>query len=105
LKAADPRMAPAAFNLAVMVGERRPAEAVPLARTAAGLRPDSPRYAWTLGFYQARTGDLRGAAATLESLLRSSPEYPETYGLLAEVYRNLGRGAEAAELMRRRPVR
>ena len=71
--AADPRLAPAAFNLAVLVGERKPAEAVPLARTALALRPDDARYAWTLGFYQARAGDLDGAAGTLDALLRGPP--------------------------------
>jgi tetratricopeptide (TPR) repeat protein len=101
--AADPRMAAAAFNLAVMVGERRPAEAVPLARTAASLRPGDARYAWTLGFYQARAGDLRGAAATLEALRAASPGYADTDGLLAEVYAGLGRTEEAAALRRRRP--
>jgi predicted Zn-dependent protease len=96
-------MAAAAFNLAVLVGERRPFEAVPLARKAAALRPEAPRYAWTLAFYQVRSGDLEGAAETLESLLRTHPEYAEAYGLLAEVYARQGRSAEAQELVRRRP--
>jgi Tfp pilus assembly protein PilF len=101
--AADPRMAAAAFNLAVLVGERRPFDAVPLARKAAALRPEAPRYAWTLAFYQVRSGDLKGAAETLEALLRAHPEYAEAYGLLAEVYARQGRSAEAQELVRRRP--
>jgi Flp pilus assembly protein TadD len=84
---ADPRMAPAAFNLAVMVGERKPAEAVPLARRAAELRPDDARYAWTLGFYQARAGDRKGAAATLRALLSAHPGHAEARALLAEVER------------------
>ena len=71
---ADPRMAPAAFNLAVLVGERKPAEAVALARQALALRPGDARYAWTLGYYQSRAGDLPGAAATLESLVATHPE-------------------------------
>jgi Flp pilus assembly protein TadD len=98
--AADPRMAPAAFNLAVLVGERSPAEAVPFARQAVEQRPADSRYAWTLGFYQSRAGDLRGAAATLEALLRSDPAYRETSALLAEVYARQGRTAEAAALRR-----
>jgi Flp pilus assembly protein TadD len=76
---------------------------VPLARRAATLRPRDPRYAWTLGYYQVRAGDLSGAAATLEALLAVSPGHAETYGLLAEVYARLGRMDEAAALMRRRP--
>jgi tetratricopeptide (TPR) repeat protein len=83
----DPRLAPAAFNLAVLVGERNPAEAATLARTAAQLRPDDVRYAWTLGFYQARAGDLAGSAATLRALLAAHPEHAESRALLADVER------------------
>ncbi len=84
---ADPRLAPAAFNLAVMVGERKPAEAVPLARKAAELRPDDARYAWTLAYYQARSGDRKGAAETLRALLVLHPEHAEARALLADVER------------------
>ena len=100
---ADPRMAPAAFNLAVLVGERRPAEAVALARKAAGLRPADGRYAWTLGFYQARAGDLKGAAATLEALVATHPEQSDAYSRLADVYARQGRVADATALRRRAP--
>jgi len=100
--AADPRMAAAAFNLAVLVGERRPSEAVALARKAAALRPDEPRYAWTLAFFQSRSGDLRGAAQTLEALLRKHPEHDDAVHLLAEVYARQGRSAEAQALLRGR---
>jgi predicted CXXCH cytochrome family protein len=100
---ADPRLAPAAYNLAVLVGERHPAEAVPLARRAAALQPEDPRHAWTLGYFQARAGDLPGAAGTLEALLRDHPDYEDGWSLLAEVYARQGRMAEARELDRRRP--
>jgi tetratricopeptide (TPR) repeat protein len=101
---ADPRLAPAAINLAVLVGERNPAEAVDLARRAAALEPEAPRDAWTLGYYQARAGDLQGAAKTLEALVRSHPEYADGYNLLAQVYDRLGRGGDAAALLQRRPT-
>jgi predicted CXXCH cytochrome family protein len=99
---ADPRMAAAAYNLAVMLGERRPAEAVALAARASALEPDSPRYAWTLGFFQARNGDLRRAAETLDRLTRDHPDYDDGWPLLADVYVRQGRAAEAQEVMRRR---
>jgi tetratricopeptide (TPR) repeat protein len=102
--AADPRMAQAAFNLAVLIGEARPAEAIPPARQAATLRPDAPRYAWTLAFYQQRAGDLPGATATLEALLRAHPDYADAYGLLAEIYARQGRAEEARALLQRRPA-
>jgi len=98
---ADPRLAPAAFNLAVLVGERDAAQAVSLARTAAKLTPGEPRYAWTLAFYLARTGELRGAANTLEALLAAHPDHVDAVALLAEVYERLGRTSDAAVLRRR----
>jgi len=102
--AADPRLAAAAYNLAVMVGESRPREAVALARQATEADPEVARYGWTLGYFQARAGDLKGAAETLESLLRAHPEYGDAWGLLAEVYTRQGRAAEAAALLQRRPL-
>jgi len=97
----DPLMAPAAYNLAVLVGEQRPAEAVPLARRAVELRPEDVRYAWTLGLFQARSGDLRGAGVTLEALVRAHPEHDDARRLLAEVYARQGRSAEAEALLKR----
>ncbi len=83
--AADPTLAQAAYNLAVLVGERRPAEAVPFARRAAQARPDDERYAFTLAFFQARSGDRKGAAATLEALLAAHPGNADARRLLEEV--------------------
>jgi Flp pilus assembly protein TadD len=100
---ADPHLAAAAYNLAVMVGERRPREAVGLARKAVEVEPGTARYGWTLGYFQARSGDLRGAAETLERLVLAHPEYADGWQLLAEVYTREGRTAEADALLRRRP--
>jgi hypothetical protein len=93
---ANPRMAPAAYNLAVLVGERHLVEALALATRAATLQPEDARYAWTLGYCQARAGDLRGAARTLEALLRDHPDRRDARDLLAEVHRRLGRTASGA---------
>ncbi|HVO19767.1 MAG TPA: tetratricopeptide repeat protein [Anaeromyxobacter sp.] len=100
----DPRMAPAAYNLGVLVGAKRPAEAVPLARRAAELRPEDVRYVWTLGLFQAQSGDYRGAAETLEALVRAHPEHDDARGLLAEIYARQGRSAEAEALLRKRTL-
>jgi predicted TPR repeat methyltransferase len=69
----------------VLVGERSPGDAVPLARQAAILAPGEPRYAFTLGYYQARAGDLASATATLEALLAAQPGHRDAAALLAEV--------------------
>jgi tetratricopeptide (TPR) repeat protein len=88
---ADPRLAPAAFNLAVLVGDRSPAEAAGLARRAASLAPGNARYAFTQAFYEARSGDLRAAEATLSALLAASPGDRDAAALLVEVRARLAR--------------
>ncbi|HYB73218.1 MAG TPA: tetratricopeptide repeat protein, partial [Candidatus Sulfotelmatobacter sp.] len=98
---ADPAMAPAAYNLAVLVGSRNGAEAVELSRRAAELRPEEPRYAYTLAFYQRQRGDAAGAARTLEQLLRRHPAYGEAYLLLGELYTRSGKVQEARQLFAR----
>jgi Flp pilus assembly protein TadD len=103
--AADPGLAAAAFNLAVLVAPTRLPEALRLARQAAALRPEEARYAWTLAFYQSRSGDLKGAEATLEALLRAHPEQADARGLLHEVYLRQGKAAEAEALRARAPPR
>jgi tetratricopeptide (TPR) repeat protein len=103
--AADPGMAAAAFNLAVLVAPKRMSEALSLAKRAAALRPDEPRYAWTLAFYLTRSGDQPAAQRTLEALLATHPDHADAAGLLNEVYLRQGKTAEARALRARAPPR
>jgi tetratricopeptide (TPR) repeat protein len=98
---ADPGMASAAYNLAVLIAARRPAEALALSRRAAESRPDEPKYAWTMAYYQARTGDRPGARRTLEGLLQRFPGHTDATLLLADVLEREGRGVEAEAFLRR----
>jgi tetratricopeptide (TPR) repeat protein len=98
---ADPGMAAAAYNLAVLVAPKNLAEAVELSRQAAALRPEEPRYAFTLAFYQRQKGEVAGATGTLQELLRRSPAYGEAYLLLGDLYVKAGRVEEARQLFAR----
>ena len=98
---ADPTLAAAAYNLAVLVAPHRLSEAVELARKAAEARPDEPRYAWTLAYFQDRAGDRPAAARTLEVLLRSHPGYGDAALLLCEILEREGKRGEAEEVLRR----
>ena len=97
---ADATLAAAAYNLAVLVAPQRLSEAVELSRKAARARPDEPRYAWTLAFYEDRTGDRAGAVRTLEELLRRYPGYGEAALLLGDILDSEGKGAEAERVLR-----
>jgi Tfp pilus assembly protein PilF len=83
---ADPQMAPAAYNLCVLTAEDRMEEAVTWCRKAVELRPQEPKYAYTLAFYQRRKGDIQGATKTLQELVKQRPGYVDAYLLLAEIH-------------------
>lgn len=87
----DPGLARAAYNLAVMSAADDIGEAIRYGRLAAGLRPEEPRYAYTLAFYLRQAGDTDGAAAELRHLIRRHPEYQDARGLLAAIERESGR--------------
>ena len=92
---ADPQMAQAAYNLCVILSKDRPDEAVDFCRKAAEIRPDQPRYAYTLAFYQQQKGDLAGAADVLDGLITRYPAYADAYVLLGGIYEKQGKKAEA----------
>lgn len=83
---ADPQMAAAAYNLCVLTAKDRMDEAVTWCRKAAELRPQEPKYAYTLAFYQRQKGDMQGAIATLQNLVKQRPGYLDGSFLLADIY-------------------
>jgi len=92
---ADPQMAQAAYNLCVIVAKDRPGEAVTYCKMAADLRPQEPRYAYTLAFYQMQKGDDKDAVKTLGALIERQPAYADSYLLLGEIYERRGKKEEA----------
>ncbi len=57
----DPTLGEAAYNLSVILSEDRPDEALTWAKKSAELRPDAPKYAYSLSFLQYKQGDIAGA--------------------------------------------
>jgi len=92
----DPQLAAAAYNLGVLLAREHPEEGLSWCRKAAELRPDQPKYAYTLAFFQRQQGLAKDAARTLEGLIRWQPRYFEAYFLLAEIHENQN-DSEAAE--------
>lgn len=91
----DPQMAQAAYNLCVIFSKDRLDEAVEFCSKAAEMRPDLPRYAFTLAFYQQQKGDLPGAASVLDGLINKYPAYADAYLLLGGIYEKQGKKTEA----------
>jgi tetratricopeptide (TPR) repeat protein len=83
----DPQMAQAAYNLCVITATDRIGEAVSWCRKASVLRPQEPKYAYTLAFYLNQKGDKDEAVRTLEALLAKYPQHKDAERLLREIAR------------------
>jgi len=82
---ADPQMAPAAYNLCIVTAKDRINEAVAWCRKAADLRPQEPKYAYTLAFYLNQKGDKAEAVKTLKGIVESYPQYKDAEKLLKDI--------------------
>jgi predicted Zn-dependent protease len=97
----DPRLAAAAYNLAVLMAEGSAKEAAALSGRAADLAPQEPRYAFTHAFYLEKAGDTAGAERVLRALVARHPGYRDGWAFLAALLEGQGRSTEAADLYRR----
>jgi tetratricopeptide (TPR) repeat protein len=84
---ADPQMAQAAFNLCIITSKDRINEAVTWCGKAAELRPQEPKYAFTLAFYLNQKGDRDEAIRTLKAIIEKYPGYKDAGMLLEEIAR------------------
>jgi len=97
----DPQMAQAAYNLCIITAGDRISEAVAWCAKAAVLRPDEPKYAFSLAFYQEQKGDSAAAIKTLENLIEQYPTHAEAYLLLGKIHEKHNRAAEAETIYRK----
>ena len=96
----DPDNAAAAFNLSVIVSRSRLNEAIGLCRRAVHAAPAEPRYAYTLAFYIAQTGDASGAAAVLQRAIAAGIADTQCYRALMRIYLQEGQPRQALALSR-----
>ena len=82
---ADPQMAQAAYNLCIITAKDRIDEALTWCRKAAELRPQEPKYAFTLAFYLNQKGDRDEAVRTLKAIIEKHPGYKDAEMLLREL--------------------
>ncbi len=94
----NPRQAVAAYNLSVIVSQRSSEEAVQYARIAAEARPDEPKYAYTLAYYQLGNNQKAEAEKTLKKLIADHPLYLNAVSFLADIYRRDGKVKELEKL-------
>jgi tetratricopeptide (TPR) repeat protein len=97
----DPKSAQAAYNLGVLLSKEHPDEALIWCRRAAELRPQEPKYAYTLAFVQKQQGKTYDAVRTLEMLLLSGPPLVDAHALLGQIYEEQKKLPEALAVYRR----
>jgi len=83
--ASNPDMAEAAYNLSLLLLESKPDEAVAWIRSASRLRPDNPRYAYTLALALHRAKEPDEALQVLRPVIESQPGYREAVNLFGEI--------------------
>jgi tetratricopeptide (TPR) repeat protein len=87
---ADPESAVTAYNLGIILTKNRPEEAITWVQKSVELRPEEPKYAYTLAYFLRQHGDTDEAIRLLRELLHEHPEYGDAYGLLGHLYEELG---------------
>jgi len=94
----DPRLAPAAYNLGVLIIKERPDEGLSYCRKAYELSPNNPKYSYTLAFYDAQKGDRKEAVKILRDMAKRNPGYVDAVLLLGEIYEKEGKRESAKEV-------
>ena len=82
---ADPQMAQAAYNLCVITSKDRINEAISWCKKAADLRPQDPKYAFTLAFYLNQKGDKDESVRMLKAIIKKYPGYKDAEVLLEKI--------------------
>jgi len=82
---ADPQMAQAAYNLCIITAKDRINEAVTWCRKASDLRPQDPKYAYTLAFYLNQKGEKDEAVRILKPIVEKYPKYKDAEKLLKDI--------------------
>lgn len=97
----DPQLAPAAYNLAVILGEKKDlAGAVQWCRKARDLRPEELKYTKSLAFYLQGHGDKDEAIAVLTKAIQETPSFFDGSAMLAGIYESRGARKAAALVLR-----
>jgi len=96
--ATDPTMAKAAYNLGVLYAHDNIDEAIKWCQRAGELRPNFPKYAYTLAFYLNQKGGTDSAVKVLRGIIDRHSFWMDAYLLLGEIYERQKNFKEAKAL-------
>jgi tetratricopeptide (TPR) repeat protein len=87
----NPKSAVAAYNLSVILAQDNIEEAIEWCRKARDLRPDDPKYSYTLAFFLWQKADADGAISTLEQLILQPIAFADAYAMLGQIFEEQGK--------------
>ena len=82
----NPESAQAAYNIGVMLAERKPEESMKYIKMAVKLAPAEPKYQYSLAFYLLKAEKKTQAVSILEKLVDNHPDYADSWFLLGSIY-------------------
>ena len=86
----DPSCAQAAYNLGVLTSRTKPEQTLQWCEKAASIRPEEPKYAYSLAYFQMQQGKGTAAVETLKKLIQIHPQYVPAYLLLGKIHEASG---------------
>ena len=98
--AADPKFANAAYNLAILLAKDRLPEAIPFAKQACTLAPDSPKYAYVYAFYLRQAKKTLEAIQSLRGIVEAGHADQSCYALLGAMHEQRGEFPHAQAVYR-----
>jgi tetratricopeptide (TPR) repeat protein len=94
----NPHFPEATYNLGVLLAQDRLPEALPLLHQARQLRPQDPKYAFTLAYFLNQKGDRTGALTVLSQQVQQQAANPDVYLLLGELHKQSGKPEKARQV-------
>lgn len=95
---ADPSMAEAAYNLGVLLAKQDSKQGLAFCLKAFELRPENPKYAYTVAFYEYQAGNVDASVKTLKELTTNQLSFADGYALLGDIYEKEGKKEEAEKV-------
>lgn len=86
----DPACAQAAYNLGVLASRTKPEQTLQWCEKATSLRPEEPKYAYSLAYFQVQQGKNLAAVETLKKLIQVHSNYVPAYLLLGKIHEERG---------------
>ena len=82
----NPKQAVAAYNLSVISSSNNIKEAIRYAQVAFDIKPEEPKYAYTLAYYKYQDKQKIQAEDILKGIIKIHPEYLTAVGFLSNIY-------------------